>query len=123
MKIVIFLLLVDHKSVLPDGLRGFLNELGVFPSPKNYKYIDHFNSKNGVVQLNRDNVVEGNRLVEELSVTKYDGNAALISNNELIFPLLEVQQQDTPTKLVNRLMLTKHGPLVSKVIWQLGSKL
>ena len=22
------------QSVLPDGLRGFLNELGVFPSPK-----------------------------------------------------------------------------------------
>ena len=38
--------------------------------------------------MNRDNVVEGNRLVQELSVTKYDGNAALISNNELIFPIV-----------------------------------
>lgn len=51
------------QSVLPDGLRGFLNELGVFPSPKNYKYIDHFNSKNGVVQLNRDNVVDRKSVV------------------------------------------------------------
>lgn len=76
------------QSVLPDGLRGFLNELGIFPSPKNYKYIDHFNSKRGIVQLTHDNVVKGNRLIDELSTTNYDGNAALISNNELIFPIV-----------------------------------
>lgn len=77
------------QSVLPEGIRNFLNELGIFPSPKNYEYIDHFNSKNGEVQLNQDlNVVPGNRIIKDLKVKDYNGNAALISNNEYLFPIL-----------------------------------
>ncbi|EMG49752.1 WBP1 Dolichyl-diphosphooligosaccharide--protein glycosyltransferase subunit WBP1 [Candida maltosa Xu316] len=76
------------KGVLPDGIRGVLNEVGIYPSPKNYQYIDHFNSKDGVVQLSQENVVKGNKLVESLSTVAYEGNAALISNNEYIFPII-----------------------------------
>ncbi|EER32453.1 hypothetical protein CTRG_04124 [Candida tropicalis MYA-3404] len=78
-------------GVLPDGIRGFLNEVGIYPSPKNYKYFDHFNSnKNGNVELIKENIINS-RLIsnEDLLIGKeYDGNAALISNNEYVFPIV-----------------------------------
>ncbi|EGW35253.1 uncharacterized protein SPAPADRAFT_58463 [Spathaspora passalidarum NRRL Y-27907] len=79
-----------EKSVLPNGIRSFLNELGIYPSPKNFNYLDHFNTKDGSVVLSSENnLVPGNRLVESLDNVKYHGNGALISNNELIFPIVK----------------------------------
>ncbi|RLV90755.1 Dolichyl-diphosphooligosaccharide--protein glycosyltransferase subunit WBP1 [Spathaspora sp. JA1] len=80
----------DENSVLPNGIRSFLNELGIYPSPKNYRYIDHFNSGRGSVSLNSaENLVPGNRLVESLDNVEYNGSGALISNNEFIFPIIK----------------------------------
>ncbi|KAK6457598.1 oligosaccharyl transferase beta subunit precursor [Scheffersomyces xylosifermentans] len=78
-------------SVLPDGLRTFLNELGIYPSPKNFKLIDHFNSaEGGKVKLSDElNVVKGNGIVSSIKNTEYEGSAALISNNEYIFPIIK----------------------------------
>ncbi|RCK56606.1 Dolichyl-diphosphooligosaccharide--protein glycosyltransferase subunit WBP1 [Candida viswanathii] len=78
------------SGVLPDGIRGFLNEVGIYPAPKNFKYVDHFNAKKGgVVELKLENIVSS-RLIkgDELIGAEYDGSAALISNNEHIFPIV-----------------------------------
>ena len=77
------------EAALPEGIRIFLNEVGIYPAPKGYKYIDHFNSKNGVVELKNENLIGNNRIVEKLDNVKYTGNAALISNNELIQPIVK----------------------------------
>ena len=78
------------EAALPEGIRIFLNEIGIYPAPKGYKYVDHFNSKNGVVELKSQNLVSNNRIVENLNTVEYtNGNAALISNNELIQPIVK----------------------------------
>ncbi|KAI5964865.1 WBP1 [Candida pseudojiufengensis] len=78
------------SSTLPDGVRSFLNDIGIYPSPKNYKYIDHFNTKNNKIQLKEDNLVPGNRIIESLKSSEYsEGNSVLISNNELIQPIIK----------------------------------
>ncbi|CUM64943.1 uncharacterized protein PRCAT00002561001 [Priceomyces carsonii] len=76
----------DSRSALPEEIRSFLNELGIYPSPKNFKLIDHFNTVNGKVQLTEKNV-ENSRILKSLNV-EYDGSAALISNNEMLFPII-----------------------------------
>lgn len=81
-------------GVLPEGIRGFLNEIGIYPSPKNYKYFDYFNTKNGnnnnVVELTQENIIKSRLISDSNSLigSEYDGNAALISNNEHIFPIV-----------------------------------
>lgn len=78
------------NSVLPDNIRSFLNELGVYPSPKNFKYTDHFNSEDGSVVLsNEQNLVANNGILSLFNVTTYEGSAALVSNNEFILPLVK----------------------------------
>lgn len=34
----------NDETVLPDDVRTFLNEMGIYPAPKGFKYVDHFNS-------------------------------------------------------------------------------
>lgn len=72
------------SSVLPEVIRGFLNDLGIYPSPKNFKYVDHFNAG-----LSAKNLIPGNNILKELSISEYNGAAALISNNEYLFPIVK----------------------------------
>ncbi|CAI5757329.1 unnamed protein product [Candida verbasci] len=73
----------SESTSLPEPFRIWLNELGIYPAPKNYKYIDHFNTK-----LSEKNNLIKNNIVDSLKVESYDGSAALITNNELIFPII-----------------------------------
>lgn len=75
-------------SVLPDDIRGFLNELGIYPSPKNFRYTDHFNTKNGKAMLGAGNLVQENVYGSIEEPLAYEGSAALLSNNELLFPII-----------------------------------
>lgn len=77
------------ESVLPESFRIFLNELGIYPSPKNYKLIDHNNpgKHSQSVKLNDDNI-KNHKLIPHLDLD-YQGSSCLISNNELIFPIIK----------------------------------
>ncbi|CAK9435599.1 uncharacterized protein LODBEIA_P03260 [Lodderomyces beijingensis] len=79
------------NNALVDGIRSFLNEVGIHPAPKNYHYIDHFNSKDGIVELTEEeNLVEGNRILTSLQTSEFSGgSAALVSNSELIQPIVK----------------------------------
>lgn len=83
------LVVENSGSVLPGDVRGFLNELGIHPAPKSYRYIDHFNTKKGVAQLSNDNIVS-KRIFGEFPGGEhgYEGTGALISNNENLFPIV-----------------------------------
>lgn len=74
---------------LPDDVRGFLNEIGIFPSPKNFRLYDHFNTEDDKVVLTDSNIVN-NRVISSFGEKfLYDGSAALLSNNELLFPIVK----------------------------------
>lgn len=79
----------NDEAVLPDDVRSFLNQLGIYPAPKSFKYIDHFNSESGIPQLTNDNIVN-KKVLGEFTGSKhaYKGTGALISNNEHIFPIV-----------------------------------
>lgn len=70
---------------LPDQVRLFLNEAGIFPAPKNFAVGSHFNKK---VTLDSSNG-EGSIIYPEVPEVDYDGTAALLSNSELVFPLVK----------------------------------
>jgi len=74
------------SSVLPESFRVFLNELGIYPSPKNYKLFDHFHQGTNGVQLDAANIAN-TKLVQSLDLD-YEGSGAQITNNELIFPII-----------------------------------
>lgn len=78
------------SAVLPDAIRVFLNEIGIYPSPKNFKLTDHFHSTpEGKVELDSTTNLIPNRIVKTLSVKEYEGSAALVNNNEHIFPIIK----------------------------------
>ncbi|KAI5951670.1 WBP1 [Candida jiufengensis] len=104
------------SSTLPDGIRSFLNEIGIYPSPKNYKFIDHFNSKNNKIQLNEEtNLIPGNKIINNLKTAEYnDGNTVLISNNDLIQPILK----SSKTGYTNKIGESIHG----ETTWTFGEQ-
>ncbi|KAK6201383.1 oligosaccharyl transferase beta subunit precursor [Scheffersomyces amazonensis] len=79
----------SSQAILPESIRGFLNQLGIYPSPKNFQYTDHFNYDGNFVTLNNENLVQGNRVLSTIPNLNYKGSAALISNNELLFPIIQ----------------------------------
>ncbi|KAI3405392.2 WBP1 [Candida oxycetoniae] len=99
-----------------EGINSFLNELGIYPSPKSYRYIDHFNTeKDGVVELKQEeNLVQENRILKSLKTVEYKGNAALISNSELIQPIVK----SSKTGYTNKVGETMNG----KNTWTFGEQ-
>lgn len=82
------ILVVDSvESALADDVRAVLNEVGVYPAPRNFRLVDHFASDGENVQLTADNLV-ANSVVSSLAATDYYGTAALLSNNRLLFPIV-----------------------------------
>lgn len=77
------------QSVIPDDIRGFLNELGIYPSPKNFQYTDHFNANGENAVLGGENLVQENVYGPLVEPVPYVGSAALLSNNELLFPIIK----------------------------------
>lgn len=103
------------KTTLPEEIRGFLNEFGIFPSPKNFKLHDYFNSKDGVVQLSEDNNVN-KAVYPQLPSTAYEGGAALLSNNELLFPIVRAPR----TSFTSNATLT--AQITQEKTWTFGEQ-
>ncbi|AOA62515.1 ER oligosaccharyltransferase complex subunit beta [Komagataella phaffii CBS 7435] len=71
---------------------AFNTELGIYPSPKNYKLIDHFNGVNeqhDEIRLSLEESVVPNSIVAFNKAIVYSGAASLLSNNEYLIPLLK----------------------------------
>lgn len=74
----------------------FLNQLGIYPAPKGYKYIDYHN--NGQIDpkfLNKFIV----NLNDETTLSFESPSVALISNSEYLIPLLQTPKSSFTTNL------------------------
>lgn len=78
------LAVLSDENGLPENVRLFLNEAGIYPAPKGFSVQDHFEK----VSVGAANVLEP-RVVSDVSVNEYKGTAALVSNNELVLPLVK----------------------------------
>ncbi|KAK6460402.1 oligosaccharyl transferase beta subunit precursor [Scheffersomyces coipomensis] len=105
------------EAVLPDSTRGFLNQLGIYPAPKNFQLLDHFNSNGGdeVILSDETNLVSNNRVVKSITNTNYKGGAAIISNNELLFPIIK----GSPTSFTAKAGIEK---VEQDTTWTFGSQ-
>lgn len=73
-----------------EAVRTFLNELGIYPSPKGQELTDHFQS-NGESGLDNVVTVKGDQyslIIPSSDSFKYSGSAALLSNNPKLTPLI-----------------------------------
>lgn len=98
----------DTKSV-PDEVREFLNEAGIYPAPRLFKLSDHFAD----LKISNDNVVS--RVYPELSERTYSGSAALISNNEFVIPLIKAPKTSYCAN-------PKEAALTNEKTWTLGEQ-
>lgn len=80
----------DSEAQLPEAVKSVLSDIGIYPSPKGYQLLDHFHagaSESGVL-LDDSNIIS-NRIFDSLLVQSYVGSGALVSGNELLFPLIK----------------------------------
>ncbi|KAG7195359.1 oligosaccharyl transferase glycoprotein complex, beta subunit [Scheffersomyces spartinae] len=84
------LIVGDCDAQQPEPIKALLNDIGIYPSPKGYQLLDHFNvgSEGSGIKLDNSNLIS-NRIVDSLLIDSYKGGAALISGNELLFPLVK----------------------------------
>lgn len=73
------------------GVRAYLQELGIYPSPLNHLLIDHFNGDKQI-RMGARNVVAGNGIVSSMPDFTYTGGAAIVSNNQLLMPLVRADE-------------------------------
>ncbi|SCU91368.1 LAMI_0E05600g1_1 [Lachancea mirantina] len=72
-----------------EAVRTYLNELGIYPSPKGYQLSDHFQSRqDGTLQLDEKSIRSNEVISADGNALLYNGSAALLKNSELLFPVL-----------------------------------
>lgn len=83
------LLVIDEAdNHVPKAVKLLLNEAGIYPAPKGYRYYDFHNTVEGKPVIGPKNI-EADSLIGVLANPFiYDGTSALISNSELLFPIL-----------------------------------
>lgn len=106
----------NDETVLPDDVRTFLNEMGIYPAPKGFKYVDHFNSAKGVPQLTNENIAN-KKVLGQFNGDKhaFKGTGALISNNENIFPIVRSSKTGFTTDEVE-------GSISQEKTWTFGQQ-
>lgn len=71
------------KHTVPEEVRAFLGQAGIFPAPKAYAVDSHFDS----VQVNSSNVANS-VVYPQVAPGAYVGSAALLSNSPHVIPLV-----------------------------------
>lgn len=149
---------IDYKSLLSfaenggniiitsDSINGtnldntlFLNEIGIYPSPKGYKYIDyHTNNGDSNVNINSNQflneyIISSSNEDTGMEIKLKDPSVALISNSEFLIPLLQTSRssfskdksskKDIPwhTGLEGYLAVAFQGRNNGRITW-IGSK-
>lgn len=109
------ILVVDNvESALPDDIRAILNEVGIYPAPKNFRLVDHFESDGEAVQLTSQNLVP-NSVVSSFESQSYYGTAASISNNRLLFPIVKATKNSITVDLGDE-------PITQDRTWTFGEQ-
>lgn len=81
---------VTSPESSPDPIRLFLNQLGIYPSPKDYKLIDHFHNHTGELLIDstglKNDFVYKPAAQEDFVIA--DSSVALLDNREQLVPIL-----------------------------------
>lgn len=102
----------DSQYNYPDDVREFLNEVGIFPSPKGYSLVDHFTS-NDKVKVTKDNI-EVPRILSDIDLD-YDGQSAILNNNENLIPIIKSSKTSFSSN-------DKINPIDNDNTWGIGTK-
>ncbi|EDO15993.1 hypothetical protein Kpol_499p21 [Vanderwaltozyma polyspora DSM 70294] len=97
------ILTVTNPDAVTDSVRFFLNELGVYPSPKDYVLTDYFEDIPEKVSVSSENLLS-NRVYsvkEKKDFVFQNSGAALLDNREQIVPILKAPRR-TSTELKNK---------------------
>ena len=80
---------ITSPNAVPDSIRVFLNQLGIYPSPKGQTLTDYFQD-GSAIQISSDNLLNEHIHSEQDEVNYQFGEAsvALLDNRDLIIPLL-----------------------------------
>ncbi|KAH3670594.1 hypothetical protein OGAPHI_001109 [Ogataea philodendri] len=100
----------DNKGIQTD-VALFLNELGIFPSPKEYKYKDYHNGET----LDDPEVQNTVVLPSAKSISYTDGSVALLSNSELLVPVVRAPRTSYTVNV-------DEGRLSTDSTWHSGSQ-
>ncbi|WPK25797.1 hypothetical protein PUMCH_003128 [Australozyma saopauloensis] len=73
------------ENSVPESVVKFLNEVGIYPAPKGHSLRSFFDKE---ISLSEENLASS-KIVSQLAVPLYEGSAALISNSELLFPIVK----------------------------------
>lgn len=103
------ILSVTSPSAVPDSIRLFLNQLGIFPSPKGYELVDnvHGSLKIGSSEFRDSNVLDHAEETDSLILN--GASAALLDNREQILPILAAPR-------------TSYTKATGKEPWSIGSQ-
>ncbi|AMD20740.1 HDL004Cp [Eremothecium sinecaudum] len=84
------ILAITSPRGLTTPVRVFLNQLGIYPSPKDYQLVDYFQSGTAdVITVSTREVKNSYVYSSEAPVNLvYSGSSALLGNSELIVPIL-----------------------------------
>ncbi|PSK39293.1 hypothetical protein C7M61_001900 [Candidozyma pseudohaemuli] len=104
------LAVLGAESALPEHVRLFLNEAGIYPAPKGFVVEDHFEK----VSVGASNVVEP-RIIGAAEVPEYKGTAALVSNNAFALPLVKGAKTSFTAS-------PKDSALIAEKTWTLGEQ-
>lgn len=132
---------IDHNSLLTFSNSGgniiivsddegtqldstlFLNQLGIYPSPKGYKYTDYHNSidnvNNKVLQFEKVEPLNKYIISNEIDNLSFENSAvSLISNSEYLIPLLQASR----TSISFKADKGKDNQISNDSIWHSGNQ-
>lgn len=83
------ILTISSPDGLPDSIRLFLNQLGIYPSPKDYRLTDNFQERSDNIEVTSSRVE--NEIIynsEKETFVFANSSVALLDNREQIIPVL-----------------------------------
>lgn len=112
-------LLVTNSKGSQTDVSIFLNQLGIFPSPKNFKFIDYHSTKSEsgyVEEIDQPTFLNSRIVPHSIQSLPYsDGAVAILDNNEYLVPLLQASETSFTYDL-------DRGSIDKESTWHSGSQ-
>ncbi|KAH3683470.1 hypothetical protein WICPIJ_005554 [Wickerhamomyces pijperi] len=84
---------ITSPTGVSETVRNYLNQIGIYPSPRNHELVDYFVGSNETsfksIKLTAENVKLESNIISSVPEITYSGSAALLTNNNLLFPILQ----------------------------------
>lgn len=87
------IIFVTEPNAVPDSLRLFANQLGIYPSPRNYRLVDHFQEGNDI-NVDSESIRMG---PSGLRAKVGNSSTALLENRLSVLPILQAPRTSYTT--------------------------